>query len=92
MNRHDDLLIGHRINERYRLIDVIGRGGMGIVYQAYDEQLNRQCAIKLLRTSKENERLRRRFDEEVRCISKLNSPHVIEITIRDTPQIKNNLW
>ena len=79
MNIHDEWLIGHRLNERYLLTDVIGKGGMGIVYQATDEHEQKICAVKLLRTSKENERLRRRFEEEIRCISKLKSPHVIEV-------------
>jgi predicted Ser/Thr protein kinase len=67
--------IGHcRIESR------IGRGGMGEVYLAHDEQLPRQVAIKILppEFSADAERSRR-FEQEARAVSALNHPNIITI-------------
>ena len=41
-------MIGEILNHRYRLDSVLGQGGMGTVFRAYDLQLERDVAIKLL--------------------------------------------
>src|SRR5262249_44767240 len=66
------ILIGH-----YKVIDLLGRGGMGEVYRAQDERLNRYVAIKFLSSELANESARRRFQQEARMASALNHPHIL---------------
>jgi hypothetical protein len=63
---------------RYLILNVIGRGGMGVVYAAHDPQLDRQVALKLIRTAdsvEEAERLVR----EAQALAKLTDPHVVAV-------------
>ena len=64
----------------YRLMDEVGRGGMGTVYLAYDTRLKRKAALKLLpsRLINNPERIRR-FQREARAASALNHPNIITI-------------
>src|SRR3954471_2320777 len=65
---------------RYRVGRLIGAGGMGEVYLAEDETLNRKVALKLLpvRFTQDEERVRR-FQREARAASALNHPHILTI-------------
>src|SRR6201993_2190929 len=65
---------------RYRLIESLGRGGMGEVWRAHDTDTDRIVAIKLLPAHfSENEDFKRRFRREAHAAARLNSPHVIPI-------------
>lgn len=64
----------------YQLGARLGRGGMGIVYQATDTRLNRLVALKLLRSGTEaDDRQRRRFAREAEAIAQLEHPHIVPI-------------
>lgn len=64
----------------YRLIERIGAGGMGIVYRAHDEQLDRDVAIKVLpRGSLTDEVARKRFRKEALALARLNHPNVATV-------------
>ena len=65
---------------RYQVLSELGRGGMGIVYQAYDKQLKEQVAIKLLSPllSTDNEALER-LTREVSLARRVTHPNVIRI-------------
>ena len=64
----------------YRIIEPIGAGGMGAVYKAYDNKLQRVVAIKLLPSEYvSQEDRRRRFFQEARAASALNHPHILTI-------------
>jgi serine/threonine protein kinase len=65
---------------RYRLIELLGRGGMGEVWQAHDTETDRIVAIKVLPAHlSEDEEFQRRFRREAHAAARLNSPHVIPI-------------
>src|ERR1019366_2852206 len=55
----------------YRIVGVIGAGGMGTVYQARDPRLNRMVAIKVSEA-----RFSARFEQEARAVAALNHPHI----------------
>jgi TolB-like protein/predicted Ser/Thr protein kinase/tetratricopeptide (TPR) repeat protein len=67
---------------RYRVDRELGRGGMGVVYAAYDEQLERPVAIKTIAEHALDEQARKRFQREARtaaCIRHPNVCHIYEI-------------
>jgi serine/threonine protein kinase, bacterial len=65
---------------RYRLIELLGRGGMGEVWRAHDTDTDRIVAIKVLPAHfSENEDFQRRFRREAHAAARVNSPHVIPI-------------
>ncbi|HEV2615821.1 MAG TPA: protein kinase [Candidatus Acidoferrales bacterium] len=62
---------------RYRIEEEIGVGGMGVVYRAYDEKLERDLAIKVLIPGALNDAAaRKRFRNEARILSRLNHPSI----------------
>ncbi|WP_083743453.1 serine/threonine-protein kinase PknH/PknJ [Mycobacterium rhizamassiliense] len=65
---------------RYRLIDLLGRGGMGEVWRAHDTSTNRTVAIKLLPAHlAQDHTFVQRFRREAELAAQLNSPHVVPI-------------
>src|ERR1700686_282131 len=74
---------------RYRIEEEIGAGGMGVVYRAYDEKLERELAIKVLTPGALNdEAARKRFRNEARVLSRLNHPSIQ--TIYDFENFEGN--
>ncbi len=64
----------------YRLVEKIGKGGMGVVYRARDEHLNRDVAIKILSSgSLADTAARQRFRKEALALSELNHPNIAVI-------------
>ncbi|CAN5699999.1 hypothetical protein BH11MYX1_BH11MYX1_07110 [soil metagenome] len=64
---------------RYRLDTVLGSGGMGIVYRAWDPQLARAVAIKVVRRATEDEKGRARLIREAQALARLSHPHVCHV-------------
>ncbi|WP_369412165.1 serine/threonine-protein kinase [Nocardia sputi] len=65
---------------RYRLLSLLGQGGMGQVWRAHDSLTNRVVALKVLpERFAEDEELRERFRRECRAVAQLTEPHVIPI-------------
>ena len=73
-----------RLPSRYVVGRELGRGGMGIVYEAEDSRLGRRVAIKVLQTGQENPDRKRRFAQEARAASALKHPNIITIHDIDT--------
>jgi eukaryotic-like serine/threonine-protein kinase len=74
------LLLGHPEGltlGRYRLIDLIGKGGMGRVFLARDPQLHRRVAVKVLSAEADRADLRGRFLRETRAAAALVHPNVV---------------
>ncbi|MEN8164699.1 MAG: protein kinase, partial [Acidobacteriota bacterium] len=70
---------GDRVG-RFRIVEVIGAGGMGVVYEALDEALGRHVALKHPRSDvKDAETVRARFVREARSASRLLHPNVVPI-------------
>jgi eukaryotic-like serine/threonine-protein kinase len=64
----------------YELERRIGAGGMGEVYQAYDQRLDRRVAVKLIRAEQtENATARERFRREARAAARLSHPSIVQI-------------
>ncbi len=71
---------------RFRLEKILGVGGFGIVYKAYDPLLRREIALKVPRLhSLANDSLRERFDKEARAAASLDHPNIVPI--HETGQI-----
>jgi serine/threonine-protein kinase len=65
---------------RYRIVSELGRGGMGVVYRAHEESLNRDVAIKVLGEHlAEDETCVQRFVREAQSAAKLNHPNIVQI-------------
>jgi serine/threonine-protein kinase len=64
---------------RYRLVREVGRGGMGVVYEALDLQLERSVAIKSLKVRGDRPSQLKRFLREARIASRLNHPGIMAI-------------
>jgi tetratricopeptide (TPR) repeat protein/predicted Ser/Thr protein kinase len=71
-------MIGRTISH-YRILNKLGRGGMGVVYVAEDTHLARRVAVKFSTASPENTQFRARFLREARAASALNHPHIASI-------------
>ena len=63
----------------YRIQSELGRGGMGIVYRAFDPELERHVALKVLRADQCDERSRQRIVREARAVAALRHDHVVAI-------------
>jgi eukaryotic-like serine/threonine-protein kinase len=65
------------LSHRYHLLGVIGAGGMGMVWKAHDEILNRQVACKTL--AGDDPLFQQRFESEARHIASLSHPNIVKL-------------
>ncbi len=74
------LQIGDRVG-RYLVLSTLGAGGMGVVFSAYDPQLDRKIALKLLRANlgANAKEARTRLKREAQAIAQLNHPNVVGV-------------
>ncbi|MBQ4265307.1 MAG: protein kinase [Clostridia bacterium] len=71
-------LIGKIVSRRFRVEDIIGRGGMAIVYRAFDLKTHQTVALKVLREEYEDDpEYKERFKREVEVNKRLNHPNVV---------------
>ncbi|HKU37362.1 MAG TPA: serine/threonine-protein kinase [Polyangiales bacterium] len=84
--------IGRALEGRYRLEAEIGVGGLGAVYRATHEKLDKSVAVKLLHQHcGESELLRSRFEREAKALATLDHPNIVAVTdfgiAEDTPYL-----
>src|SRR5712672_97420 len=79
-------MIGQTISH-YRILEQIGAGGMGVVYRAHDERLDRDVALKVLSPELAGDKeFLARFRREALTLSKLNHPNIATVHDFDTEQ------
>ena len=64
---------------RFTIVRELGAGGMGVVYVAYDEQLDRRVAVKLLRGSDSDVEAKLRLQREAQAMARLSHPNVVTV-------------
>jgi len=75
-----DQYIGRLLDDRYEILEVIGTGGMAVVYKARCHRLNRLVAIKILKDEfSRDEEFRRRFHAEGEAVAMLSHPNIVQV-------------
>ena len=75
-----DKYIGRLLDNRYEILEVLGSGGMAVVYKARCHRLNRLVAIKILKDDNlEDEDFRRRFHAESQAVAMLSHPNIVSV-------------
>ena len=75
-----DKYIGRLLDSRYEILEVIGTGGMAVVYKARCHRLNRLVAIKILKDDYlEDEDFRRRFHAESQAVAMVSHPNIVSV-------------
>ena len=76
MNRY----IGQMLDDRYEILEVIGSGGMSVVYKAMCHKLHRYVAVKILRDEMaEDAELKNRFQAEAHAVAMLSQPNIVSV-------------
>ncbi len=75
-------LIGQSLG-RYHILEQLGEGGMATVYKAYDTRLERDVAVKIIRTDQFApamlDRILKRFEREAKALAKLSHPNIVKV-------------
>ncbi len=75
-----DKYVGKRLDGRYEIQEIVGVGGMAVVYKAYDNQEDKIVAIKILKEEyTKNEEFLRRFKNESKAIAVLSHTNVVKV-------------
>ena len=75
-----DPYIGKMLDNRYEILELIGRGGMANVYKAKCHRLDRLVAVKILHSDlAQNADFRRRFMDESRAVAQLSHPNIVSV-------------
>ena len=75
-----DKYIGRLLDNRYEILEVLGVGGMAVVYKARCHRLNRLVAIKILKDEhSQDEEFRRRFHAESQAVAMLSHPNIVSV-------------
>jgi len=79
--RKVDPRIGMVLQDRYRIVEKIGDGGMGAVYEGEHLMIKRRVAIKVLHPQyAQNEEIRKRFQREAQAATAIGHPNIVEVT------------
>ncbi len=76
----NDKYIGKLLDNRYEILQVIGTGGMAVVYKALCHRLNRYVAVKILKDEyAKDEEFRNRFHSESHAVAMLSHPNIVAV-------------
>lgn len=79
-NNNMDRYLGQMLDNRYEILEVIGYGGMAVVYKARCHLLNRYVAVKILRDDMAaDDEFRTRFKKEAQAVAMLSHPNIVSI-------------
>ena len=82
-----DKYIGRLLDNRYEILEVLGTGGMAVVYKARCHRLNRLVAVKILKDDYlEDEEFRRRFHSESQAVAMFSHPNIVAVYDVSTSQ------
>jgi len=85
-----DQYIGRLLDNRYEILEIIGTGGMAVVYKARCHRLNRLVAIKILKDEfARDEEFRRRFHAEGEAVAMLSHPNIVQVFDVSTSESAN---
>jgi len=87
-SEHDDPLVGTVIGD-YRILGLLGRGGMGSVYRAEQERPHREVALKLVDRGFTSPQLLRRFEVEAEVLARLQHPGIAQIHVAGTSGVQH---
>jgi serine/threonine-protein kinase len=77
-----DEMLGREVG-RYKILELIGKGGMATVYKAFDTRLDREVAIKFIRSEvfpvAELDMLHKRFEREAKSLGRLSHPNIVPV-------------
>ena len=72
--------LGTVLDNRYEMLEIIGTGGMAVVYKARDVKLNRYVAVKILKDEiLQDDELRSRFHAEAEAVAAMSHPNIVSI-------------
>ncbi|MBR2042931.1 MAG: protein kinase [Clostridia bacterium] len=75
-----DNYVGKKLDGRYEILEVLGVGGMAVVYKAFDSVENKTVAVKILKEEYvSNEEFIRRFKNESKAIAVLSHPNIVKV-------------
>src|SRR5262245_42917985 len=72
-------MIGERLAERYEVIAEVGRGGMGVIYRAYDRVLEREVAVKVVPSELLPREAAERFRREARAVARMEHAGIVPV-------------
>ena len=81
---------GKVINGRFEIIKNIGVGGMGAVFQAFDQELNEVVALKVLKSNQDNAEEINQLKDEIKVARRISHPNVVRI--HDFGQLSSNVF
>ncbi len=75
-----DLDVGHVIDGKYRIVGLLGKGGMGSVYEGENVRIRRRVAIKVLHAKTADKTINvQRFEREAQAAGRIGSDHIVEV-------------
>ncbi len=77
-----------QIAKRYKVIKILGKGGMGVVYKVLDQELNHEVALKMLLPQQNSMEAKQRFFQEARSMAKLRHENIV--AVHDIGEHKGN--